>query len=303
MGRAATLRAVARRNRRTDGAPTPKPARIPFVRRPFEGLPGEADWVALREFVPAATATVRLGPGAGGHAGDEVVIATVLPLAWPALRRLDGAVYVGLQTAGASADASRDVAAALERALEAEPGSPVEPGPLPAAGPRLQDLLDAESGFEVLVREGFEFWVEGVEQTPEVAASLERANTAVVPTVRLASVDAAYWCSIGTKEHLRWVLTEDEDALVDALARLHIAGGLALGEGTRYVGSLRADGLLIPVWDLPEGHGADALEEPAAALRATARRRAGVPESPDRRGARRPQRPADPPAHPPVIAS
>ena len=100
-----------------------------------------------------------------------------------------------------------------------------------------------------------------------MAASLERANAAVVPTVRLASVDAAYWCSIGTKEHLRWVLTEDEDALVDALARLHIAGGLALGEGTRYVGSLRADGLLIPVWDLPEGHGADALDEPAAALR------------------------------------
>jgi hypothetical protein len=259
---------VARRNRRADGAPTPKPARIPFVRRPFEGLPGEADWVALREFVPAATATVRLGAGAGGHAGDEVVIATVLPLAWPALRRLDGAVYVGLQTAGASADASRDVAAALERALEAEPGSPVEPGPLPEAGSRLQDLVDPAAGFEVLVREGFEFWVEGVAQTPEVAASLERANTAVVPTVRLASVDAAYWCSIGTKEHLRWVLTEDEDALVDALARLHIAGGLALGEGTRYVGSLRADGLLIPVWDLPEGHGADALEEPAAALRA-----------------------------------
>ncbi|HLR55574.1 MAG TPA: DUF5926 family protein, partial [Actinomycetales bacterium] len=28
-----------------------------FVARPFEGLPNEVDWVALREIVPAATAT------------------------------------------------------------------------------------------------------------------------------------------------------------------------------------------------------------------------------------------------------
>jgi hypothetical protein len=27
-----------------------------FVARPFEGLPGECDWVAMREIVPAATA-------------------------------------------------------------------------------------------------------------------------------------------------------------------------------------------------------------------------------------------------------
>src|SRR3712207_8853497 len=31
----------------------------PPATRPFEGLPGEADWVALRELVPGATATLR----------------------------------------------------------------------------------------------------------------------------------------------------------------------------------------------------------------------------------------------------
>ena len=30
-----------------------------FVLRPFEHLPGEPDWVALREIVPTATAQVR----------------------------------------------------------------------------------------------------------------------------------------------------------------------------------------------------------------------------------------------------
>jgi hypothetical protein len=35
-------------------------------RRPFEGLPGECDMVAMRELVPAATAPLKL---AGEHAG------------------------------------------------------------------------------------------------------------------------------------------------------------------------------------------------------------------------------------------
>jgi Family of unknown function (DUF5926)/SEC-C motif len=34
-----------------------------LVHRPFEGLPGECDWVALRELVPAATATLRTPDG------------------------------------------------------------------------------------------------------------------------------------------------------------------------------------------------------------------------------------------------
>ena len=35
--------------------------------------------------------------------------------------------------------------------------------------------------------------------------------------------------------------------------------------GAKLVGMFRAHGLLVPVWDLPSGTGAEALEEPAAA--------------------------------------
>ena len=40
---------------------------------------------------------------------------------------------------------------------------------------------------------------------------------------------------------------------------------LSLGEGTRFVGSFRAHGLLVPVWDLPGEMTAEELEEPAQA--------------------------------------
>ena len=91
-----------------------------LVRRPFASLPGEADWVALREIVPAATAELTL---TGGYAGRQATVSTVLPLAASAMVRLDGAVFVGLQVPAGSGDASRDVAAALLEALAAPPGT------------------------------------------------------------------------------------------------------------------------------------------------------------------------------------
>lgn len=235
-----------------------------FVARPFEGLAGECDWVALREIVPAATAELTL---TGEHAGRGVTLATVLPMAWPGLVRQDGAVYVGLQVPGGSGDASRDVADALLQALAAEPGTPIAPGALPGPGPRLQDLLDPSAPLDVRVHQGFDFWLDGVEErTPEVVASMERANEAVVPTARLGSVEAAYWCDIRGRNHLRWVMPHEEDALLDAMARLHAADADRVDEGSRYVGSFRAHGLLVPVWDLAAGTPAEALEEPAAAF-------------------------------------
>ena len=79
-------------------------------------------------------------------------------------------------------------------------------------------------------------------------------------------VEAAYWCRIGTKEHLRWVLPHDEEPLLDALARLKAAGSDGLGDGTRLIGTFRAHGLLVPVWDLVPGAEAAEVEEPAAAF-------------------------------------
>ena len=67
--------------------------------RPFEGLPGETDWVAMREILPAATASVSFAKGqAPEGAGPDATVATVLPLAWPGLHRADGTVFVGTQS-------------------------------------------------------------------------------------------------------------------------------------------------------------------------------------------------------------
>lgn len=237
-----------------------------FVNRPFEGLPSECDWVALREIVPAATARLAL---VDEHAGRTATVATVLPMAWPALVRRDGEVLVGLQVSTGSGDPSRDVADALLRALAAEPDTQVFMGELPGAGPRLQDLLDLEQQLDVHVHKGFDFWLDAGGDVPdEVSASIERANEALVPTVRLESVEAAYWCQMRNRNHLRWVMPHDEEKLIDAMARLHAAGADRLGDGSRYVGSFRAHGLLVPVWDLESGTTADQVEEPARAFAA-----------------------------------
>lgn len=234
-----------------------------LVTRPFAGLRSECDWIALRELVPAGTSPLRL---TGEHASREVTLATVLPMALPALTRADGRILVGLQVSSSGDDVSREVADALLRALAAEPSSMLASEGLPGEGPRLQDLL-ADEPLQVTVHDDFGFWLDGSEPgSADVAASLEQANAAVMPTVRLTGVEAVYWCQLGDKAHLRWVLPHEEDVLLDALARLSAAGTLDLGAGTRYAGSFRAHGVLTPVWDLPRDAPASDWEAPAAAF-------------------------------------
>ena len=110
---------------------------VAHVSRPFEGLTSECDWVAFREIVPAATAPLTLREGSD----RRVILTTVLPLAWPALVRDNGDIYLALQVTTGSGDPSRDAADALLRALESEPGTPIPPVGLPGPGPRLQDLI------------------------------------------------------------------------------------------------------------------------------------------------------------------
>ncbi|AOP50775.1 DUF5926 family protein [Streptomyces lydicus] len=259
-----------------------------LVQRPFEGLPGECDWVALRELVPAATAELTLKGGLP-EGVPSVTLATVLPMAWPALRRENGAVLLGLQNDTATGDLSRDLADTLQRALATEPGNPVAAERPAADGPRLQDLLDTDAPFEPTVHTGFEFWVENAENaTGEVAASLERANAAAVPTARIPGLEGAYWCEAPEKNHLRWVTAHPEEKLLDALARLHAAGTSSLGEDTRLVGSFRAHGLVVPVWDLPSSMGAEDVAKPAAAFaeRLAEALAATTPLTPEERRAR-----------------
>src|SRR5262249_50440629 len=84
------------------------------------------------------------------------------------------------------------------------------------------------------------------------------------PTAALSAAPAAYWCRVSEKAHVRWVLPDDEDRAMDALARLGAGGGLLLGEGTKFAGMFRAHGLLVPVWDLPRGPEAEEWEAPLA---------------------------------------
>lgn len=237
-----------------------------FVLRPFEGLPGEPDWVAFWEIVPAATGTARTTKKYGAK---DVVVVTMLPGGYAAMHRPDGTLLLAVQGALASTDLSRDLAGALLEAIDAEPGTAIVATPKPD-GPRLQEVLDPKVAFEVTVQENYDFWVDATaERTAEMEESLAEAAESTIPTVRLTSVEHAYWCDMG-KQFLRWARTEDEDAVVNALARLHAKreSALALADGgeARLLGMFRAAGLVVPVWELPAGTEAADVEAPAAEL-------------------------------------
>ncbi|MEV4311379.1 DUF5926 family protein [Actinocrispum sp. NPDC049592] len=230
--------------------------------RPFEGLAGECELVALREFVPSATVTLPLKT----EAKRTITLGTVLPLASAALVRAgeDEAAFIGLQVQTRSENISRDVAEAIEWALTAEAGEVLSIVPQTGTT-RLQDLIDADAVVEPEVHEDFGWWLApGTDATGEVALSLERANAAIMPTHRIGP--AAYWTLAGDKAYLRWVRPEPEEQLMAAMARLAAAGTLTVGEGSKYAGSFRAHGLLVPVFDLdPEPHARE-WEKPAAEL-------------------------------------
>ena len=248
---------------RPGGAPTP------FVARTFDGLPGESDWVAMREIVPAASAPVALVPGVADD--RTVTVCSLLPGALPAMVRADGEVWLGLQVHHNHGDVSRDLAYALELALVAEPGTQVSLIDPPPPGPRLQDVVDPGSTFPVTVHDDFGYWLAGMDDPDgSLAAALQTANDAVAPTVRLGGVDAGYWTRMGEREYVRWVLPDDEERVLDAFARLHAASldGLSLEPGDgRLIGMFRAHGLLAPVWELPLGTGAEPLDAPLVAVR------------------------------------
>lgn len=239
------------------------PIEVP-VGRPFEGLAGECELIALREFVPSATAPLTLTV----DTDRKVTLATVLPMAAAGLVRADGSAFVGLQVQTRSSDVSRDLARALRWALEADPGEVLGVvGPETEEGDRerLQDMVDVKAELEPELHGDFSWWLpEDEEPTGEVALSLERANQAIMPTERIGA--AAYWVDAGDRAHLRWVRPEPESQLLFALARLSARGELGLGEGSRYAGSFRAHGVLVPVWDLDREQHAREWSKPAEEL-------------------------------------
>lgn len=272
MGKASRRARQAERRSVTEVSAAP----APFVARPFEGLPAETDLVAMREIVPSATAVLTLrkdAPALVAAAGERpipetVTLVTLLPMGLPGLHRGDGTFLIGLQGGSTTGDASRDVAQVLLELLATEPGTPVRPTTLPTAEtPRLQDLVDCDAPAQVEVHDTFDYWMApGAELDGEAKASLQETNESIIPTVKLASVPSAYWCHIGERTFLRWMLPQSEDVAVDALARLLAAGEESVGEGTRVLGAFRACGLLAPVWDLDPAQDAASYEAGVAAM-------------------------------------
>lgn len=229
-----------------------------FVRRPFAGVPDEVDLVAVREFVSCATAPIRLK-----DSDREVVLCSLLPGALPALVRENGAIWLGLQVRHAFGDPSRDLGAVLEKALAADPGEMIGLTSDPGQGPRLQDFL-ADDPIEFTIHDGFEFWLGENADDEAMQEALHQANDSAAPTVRIEP--GAYWTRMGEREYLRWVLPHDEDPLLDALARIHVAGEDHLVPGDRLIGTFRAHGLLAPVWEFDHGTGPESLATQVSAL-------------------------------------
>ncbi|MFE3191603.1 DUF5926 family protein [Nocardia sp. NPDC059240] len=237
------------------------------VTRPFEGLAAECDLVALREFVPSATATLKLSSNVAAE--RPVTLATVLPGAVAALVRAgdEPVGFVGTQVQFQSGDPAADLAAAILWTQAAAPGESLTDADVEGA-PRLSEVLDPGAALDLTVHQDFKWWVpEGVTPDPQVAATIEQANQAIMPSARLElgadAIGAAWWVDAGEKAHVRWVRPEDEDQLMLALARLHAAGDLHLGEGSRFAGSFRTHGLLVPVFDLDRERHASEWETPA----------------------------------------
>jgi hypothetical protein len=235
-----------------------------IVTRPFAGLAAETELIAFREFLPAASAPLMLI-----EARDEVpsvMLGSVLPGAAAALTRSDRSILLGMQVQAHTGDLSRDLAAALEWALDAEPSSVLPVVGRASIGNRYGDLI-VDEPLDVTVHDDFSWWLEEeIESGSEVALSLERANAAIMPTARVAGLPGAYWVDAGERAHLRWVRPEDERPLMAALARLAVAEQLDLGAGSRYVGSFRTHGRLVPVWDLDREAHPSEWDEPAKAF-------------------------------------
>lgn len=234
-----------------------------FILRPFAGMPAEADLVAMREVVPAATIKART---TAEYGAKDFTFTTLLPESWPALNRADGHVFLALQTLAGSGDVSRDLAQNLLDAFELEPGMPLTSRVLPGPGPRLQDIVDLTLPFDVEMHEGFDYWVDPTEEiTAELRQALDGASESVIDTKKLTGVDSAYWCRMGAKEFLRWAMPVEEEDVVNGIARLHAKRESTIA-GSKFLGAFRSCGIAIPVWELPKGTEAEEIEAAVVAF-------------------------------------
>lgn len=232
--------------------------------RPFAGLASESQLVALQEFVPSATAQLSIVPAANPEQ-RRVSVVTVLPGASAALVREDGHALVALQVKERTHNPGRDFAFALQWALTAPAGASLQSTAAVGEVPALTELIDPAAVLDIEVYEDFQWWVPAdTPLDPALASSLESAAATVVPSVPVGRDirGTAFWAYSGSdKAYIRWIRpAEDETAFLHALARVHAAGQLHLGEGTKFAGVFRTHGLIAPVFDLQPGPAAESYE-------------------------------------------
>ena len=251
-----------------------------IVTRPFAGLAAECDLVAMREFLPSATAPLPLRE----PRDVPVTLATVLPGASAALVRPNGEILLG----DAGADPLRRPVrrprpgAALGAGRRARLGAAGRSRRRGRARSACRTCSTSTRPLDLTLHTDFALVArrreDGGAPSAEVTATLERANAVIMPTEPVVAdgVRAAYWVDTGTKAHLRWVRPEPEDAL---RRRARPAAGRAaswtLTEDARYAGAFRAHGLLVPVWDLDRELHAKEWAEPGGGVRRPAGRGAG----------------------------
>lgn len=240
--------------------------------RPYDGFAMEASLIALQEFVPSAYFEAEV-------AGAErpVRIVTVLPGAVSAIVRDEGegtgaaagVGFVALQSQRRGDNPNRDLAYALNWVKNAKPGESLEVGVADGTEPALTDLLDKSMEAPITVAQDFNWWLtEEQQNNPQVVATLQQANDSVLPSDKVAAdiSGEAWWINPSEKAHIRWVRQEKEAELLNALARLHAAGELHLGEGSKFAGVFRTHGVLVPVWDLDNSKDPDDWAEGLEAL-------------------------------------
>ncbi|MDK8100528.1 MAG: DUF5926 family protein [Winkia neuii] len=244
-------------------APKKETFTVEFNERPFAGFAREIELVAMREILPAATLQVTVS-------GKPVTLCTMLPRNAQALIHDDGTIKVALNTRNRSGDPAHDLALVLDRALKAKPGTTIEGLDPRTEAPALTELLDPAEMGTFTLHNNFEFWLdEATERTPEVERAIEESADSIVQMGEVAGHRGAYWADM-THPFLRWVLSEDEEDVLNALARLRAAGKLNVGEGSDFIGAFRACGLVAPVFQLSDEaeieHLSADLAEPLAQL-------------------------------------
>lgn len=262
-------------------------APIPFVARPFEGLPREVELVAMREIIPCATMSARTN---AEHGAVDFDFVTALPDGRGAMVRGDGRILVALQTRSNSGDLSHDAGAALLTAIAAKDKGDEGLVDFDVRDPaeRLQDILDPDSLSEMVLEESFAFWLDPEEELDDATRrAIEENREEIIPTVKVEGVEGMYWCEMN-RNFVRYLSDVEESPLFDALARVQAAGRATLGEGSRFIGAFRACGIAIPVFELADGVRAEDIVEEAAALEKAiaAALKVKDPLTPDERRAR-----------------